>query len=576
MAQLPLNDGIERFKQNEERVDLFVNSDTSYLTNEQTPRSVESLPALMARLKTRYLNVVHRGNWAASSIYDINDIAKQSDIVYLCVEPHTAGTFATDLTNGKWVVYQGVSYSDLAASSGAGFVGWIRSAVGSIATTIAKWLGWQSYSVFEFMTDVQIADVQSATPSLDHTSAILAAKAHVITKLPCKLKFPKGLYRYTDIGNWAYNGLTIEGEEDRGVVFKCTSSTVGHKAFKADAFASGSPSSDFVQRCNVKNIIFEGNSNTDVIVEAQGLARSKWENVYAREANSTTGIAFKLRGVMLSIFDNVMCSQDLDAMTSPPSEGFRLEAGIRAGENIGNCSNNVFVGLYAEGSGLSSGMKFGVRLAGADQNVFIGGSHESCYTYGLLVGTDSRYNTFIGTGFENLNSTADIADAGKSTKFINCYASQNVILQGRSAEISGGYFERILIDSGAIKNRIHDVLINGWATGAGGFYDNGTATEWKNIYDNDAGSFIYPLKDRVGLSLSASPCAWQNNTGQYVEVIINGGVVTAATMTRNGITWDLPAGSPNCWLVAPTDVITLTYTGSPTKFWYIPHNGFQG
>lgn len=65
--------------------------------------------------------------------------------------------------------------ADLAASTGASLMGWIRSVTGSVATTLAKWLGWQPSNIFEFMTDAQIADVKSGAPSLDHTLAIQAA-----------------------------------------------------------------------------------------------------------------------------------------------------------------------------------------------------------------------------------------------------------------------------------------------------------------------------------------------------------------------------------------------------------------
>lgn len=47
MSQLPLNDAVERFQQNEERIDKFVNSSSGYTSSSGTP--VESLPAFLAR-----------------------------------------------------------------------------------------------------------------------------------------------------------------------------------------------------------------------------------------------------------------------------------------------------------------------------------------------------------------------------------------------------------------------------------------------------------------------------------------------------------------------------------------------
>lgn len=122
MTQLTTDAAIKRFGENEERVDKFVNTDDPYFTNEPTPREVESLPHLMARLKERYLTAVYRGAWTTSTSYAINDGVKQDGIVYLCAEAHTAGTFATDLAAGKWGIAQGVTPTELASSAGGDMV----------------------------------------------------------------------------------------------------------------------------------------------------------------------------------------------------------------------------------------------------------------------------------------------------------------------------------------------------------------------------------------------------------------------------------------------------------------------
>lgn len=109
MTQLSTKDAIVRFSENENRVDIFVNDPQDagfYTTNEATPRQVESLPALMERLKNRYLTVVARGDWATTTIYSLNDAVEEAGLVYLCTTPHTSGTFATDLAAGKWVLFQ--------------------------------------------------------------------------------------------------------------------------------------------------------------------------------------------------------------------------------------------------------------------------------------------------------------------------------------------------------------------------------------------------------------------------------------------------------------------------------------
>lgn len=410
---------------------------------------------------------------------------------------------------------------------------------------------------------VSVLDFGASTAAADNKTAFEAALTFAVAQKKA-LHIPAGTYNYSGWTGLDQNNITIFGDGSSNTVLKYTGT--------GNALLVGT-TAGFRQGVNLSGFTVEGNANVTAIIRARAIARSQWSDINVREANSATGIGFVFQGCMLSKFDFLVCSQDRQAMTSPPYEGINIEAL----SPYGNCSNNTFTNLYPEGAGrVASTIEIGLRISGGDQNVFIAGSPESCGTYGLLVGAGSRYNTFIGVGFENLNATgADVGDGGISSRYINCYASEKFVLQGRSASVEGGYFERIQIDVGAVKNRVQDVLVNGWSTGAGGFVDNGTATEWKNIYDADTGAFIYPLKDRVGLSFTAFPQSWVNNTGQYVEVVMNGATISGVSLTRNGISWDLTPGN-GPFLVAPADTITFAGSGIPTKFWAIPHNGFQG
>lgn len=390
--------------------------------------------------------------------------------------------------------------------------------------------------------------------------------------LPAKLIFPNGTYASDEWPNLARTGLTLEGESDRGVTLKCLSGVDGHTAFNFDAFTSGSASDPFIQRCNVRNIIFQGNAKTSRIVHVHGLARCSWDSVYAREAEPTAGIAFHFRGVQLSRFGSLMCSTDIDAMASIPYEGLRMEAGTRAGVNIGNSSNNTFINPYMEG------LSIGARLASADQNTYIGGSFESSKVYDLITGGMSRYNSFIGMGFESPASTANIADGGISTKFLNCYANKKVLLQGRGAEISGGYYQRIEIQAGAVKNRVADITFGNWDDlfpTSRGYADSGTASEWKNLYDITAGAYIYPLASRTGITFAGPVFTWKNNTGQYVEVVLQTGIATQIRTLRGTDSWLCPIAIPGKLLLAPSDTIEVSSSGD-VGMSYVPHNGFQG
>lgn len=48
--------------------------------------------------------VTVRGDWTTTTTYAVKDIITESGATYICAQDHTAGTFSTDLTDGKWVL----------------------------------------------------------------------------------------------------------------------------------------------------------------------------------------------------------------------------------------------------------------------------------------------------------------------------------------------------------------------------------------------------------------------------------------------------------------------------------------
>jgi hypothetical protein len=378
------------------------------------------------------------------------------------------------------------------------------------------------------------------------------------------LFIPSGTYRYSGLADLDQTGLTVIGAGSASTILRHTG--------RGDALVIGT-TEGFRQAINLSGLTVEGNENTDVIVRSRAIARSQWTDINVREANQGDGIGFLFQGCMLNRFDSLMCSMDRQAMRNPPHEGLRLEA-LRP---YGNCTNNTFTNAYLEGAGnVERTIEIGIRIMGGDQNVFVGGSPESCGTYGLLIARGSRFNTFIGMGMENLDADgADCADAGTSTRFVNCYSSEKIVLQGRGAEIAGGYFERIEIDQAAIKNRVKDVTVNFWRTPHGGFVDNGAATEWSGIFDSDGGKYVYPLKSRRSIQMTGSPFRYVNDTGQYVEIVIEGGSVTSIVQSRGADSWSKPFASPTVHLLAPNDALQVTCS-SPPRMSCVPHNGFQG
>jgi hypothetical protein len=181
-------------------------------------------------------------------------------------------------------------------------------------------------------------------------------------------------------------------------------------------------------------------------------------------------------------------------------------------------------------------------------------------------------------GFESSTVTANVSDAGIYSKFLNCYGNKNMLMAGRGWEISGGYFHRIEAQAASQRGRIANVTIKHWEAnfpGAGGYFDNGAATAWRNIYDEVAVAYTYPHKPRVGITVGATPFTWQNTTGGHVEIIMQTGTVSQVRILRGGDGWLNPVAIPGKHLLAPNDSIEVAYSVAPGMS-YVPHNSFQG
>ena len=320
----------------------------------------------------------------------------------------------------------------------------------------------------------------------DDTNAILKAINFVRNFNGKKITIfiPNGIYRHSNLGAIAIKNLTIKGESPRGVILKAIHSGI---ALNMDAFEGATDNTPFVQNCNLVNLLVEGNENTTVGIFAQGLARCNWSEITFRNG-STSCIGFKFKGVQLSNFRHLQCSTDIDNMVSVPEIGIQLDYGHRNLTGIGNSSNNSFYDIQMEG------LPIGIHLKAADQQVFYTGTSESCLNYGLLIGTNSRYNTFIGTGFENKDATADISDSGIHNSFIGCYASKGTLIDGVGCNIKGGYYDNVNISSTARCVSIENITTKYFNPDSFGIVDNASDSIIQHIrvYNKATTSYDFP------------------------------------------------------------------------------------
>ena len=316
-------------------------------------------------------------------------------------------------------------------------------------------------------------------------------------------------------------------------------------------------------------IHIEGNQNTASAIDVQGLSRSIWDDVSCW--GSQTGMF--LRASSLNNFNNLMCSKYRNIVgqnVNVPVQGIVITTGYRAGAFQGSPSNNLFTNLYMEG------VQRGMNMLYGDQNTFMGGSCEANSDYGTNLALGCRYNTFIGMGNENLNAaTGDFIDKGTYTKFINCYSSQRMVMQGKNCTVDGGYFERMEIQASAVSNEIKNITVNNWNTGSGGFYDSGIGTIVYNVYDNDIPDYLNVTDVRHSVTLTTSPVSggtngvWDNTTRLPVTFYIGGSTsaFSQALILRGGAGGDsvaIPLSGTQQVHLESKDRISLTWTTGVT------------
>ncbi|EOC0445698.1 hypothetical protein [Cronobacter sakazakii] len=384
------------------------------------------------------------------------------------------------------------------------------------------------------------------------------------------IDFPAGTYRYTDIGNVKLNRTTYRGAGSLRTVFKCMATSSITTAFKVDAWPDPTdPNQPFLDGFHMCGIHVEGNQNSASAIDVQGLSRSIWDDVTCW--GSQTGMF--LRASSLNNFNNLMCSKYRNIVgqtVNVPVQGLVITTGYRAGAFQGSPSNNLFTNLYMEG------MQRGMNMLYGDQNTFIGGSCEANTDYGTNIALGCRYNTFIGMGNENLNATTgDFIDKGTYTKFINCYSSHRMVMQGKNCVIDGGYFERVDIQSSAVSNEVKNITVNNWNSGSGGFIDSGIGTIAYNIYDADIPDYINSTDVRHSVTLTTSSVSggtngvWDNNTRLPVTFYIGGATSSfaQALILRGGAGGDSVAipltGTQQVHLEAK-DRISLTWATGVT------------
>ena len=361
---------------------------------------------------------------------------------------------------------------------------------------------------------------------------------------------PSGTYAYYAFPNFAIKGMHLYGDGKNNTVLKSLS---GERAFEIDGSKYGNQA---VFDVVIENIGIEGHAGTQHIAYVENTSHITMRNINLREASPTTGTAMSLLWTVASVFENITCSINEQPMTNKPYYGIVL--GTSPSRNLKSTAN-LFINTIMEGV-----VGTGIRLNDTDLNTFIGGTSEANGKYGITTAGGSRQNKFVGMGFE-ANGTADLLDGGQDTVLENCYTGKSIVLlsSSRRARIVGGLHERIEMQSGCSAANIENLTINYFDTGSGGIYNSGTNSSFRNVFDFDLNTYIYPKKPRTSISVGTSPFTYTNESGGLENVLIVGGTVTQVLFKRES-DQTVTGQTQGIILLAPGDQLVVSHAGAPT------------
>lgn len=198
-----------------------------------------AVAATAAAAIAAYPSLNDRGAWAASTAYNQRDIVSSGGVWYIAVDNHISGaTFAGDQA-AHWRVHQGLTEQILSQGTGAGKVGFKRTAVGSLTRTLGELWSAQEIDPREFggiadgnshplseryatLSAAQV-DYPFATALTDQIDwcAVQAAVNSIPNGLPYTrtVKLSYGMWMFMNAGvNGTGKNLVIAGQGERSTL----------------------------------------------------------------------------------------------------------------------------------------------------------------------------------------------------------------------------------------------------------------------------------------------------------------------------------------------------------------------
>jgi hypothetical protein len=360
--------------------------------------------------------------------------------------------------------------------------------------------------------------------------------------------WPSGIIAYSVSPNWGHSDLKTEGQGSAATRFMYSGAgaawNVDPSAFDIQ-FRYGVGHKGFLLDCGAL-------ATRGLIME--NIAQSAFSDLWAING-AASAVLFELSLVVLCDFNTCGVTVNKWPITSVHAESWRLSTSPSKGQATTACT---FTNCVGEGASLA-----GWRLLSGTVNTWVGGTGEANSGRGVLIASIARANTFISFSLE-ANVVEDVRDEGQLTKWEQGYAvSDNgftIANSSKGVSLSGMFTDSITIESGAISAVLENAEYNHKGTGT--FLDNGTASRIVNLRNRTSGLIEYPKKARQGITVSASPFTHVNNTGRYVQVVMNGGTVTQVLYNR-GVDSVITGQTQGLFTLAPQDGLIVSYSSAP-------------
>jgi hypothetical protein len=444
--------------------------------------------------------------WVTGGSYVGGMNVVQSQNLYRCLVPHTAGVFATDLAAGKWLFISALSGSAVLSVAGrtgvvtlgAADVAFTQTGTGTAATTLnARAL--QSYE----LTDFAGVDPTGATDSFAGiTAAILAARTNGKT-----LIVPDGLYQHSGTINWGWSYLKVMAPGDNAA-FIHSGTGEGHlfngimNSQEAVGCVFGGPG----------RIMLKGNpaGGTTNLVHLDNWHFSHMK-VALRDAYPRLLFCTNTGSVGASAVETVF-----DVQISQNVDGVNFVVPAEIGAEIHQAVACIFERLVVERCG--TGGSAAVVLNGCINNTLRNGTIESNYAGGLVEDSACSRNTYINFGIEDSGTSQDWTLNGSYPVLINCDGAGSTagsLFNSTGAMLLGGTFQSLTNHDETLWSNSteflvaftdtagHSTVLNPISSIGVTAYDNATSIPGNKVY-NTANNNILKINSKQVTDLSGT------------------------------------------------------------------------